>query len=99
PSDSERAAFFKGGSHVFFEVSFDAPNGLGRRTYGAVMMYSPLPNAEINGKYTEEVIKGSLVIGVGLKIKKAGEYRLIGSLYGPGGDAAIAFASKTMQLA
>lgn len=96
PSSADQATLLSGGTHLYVEVRFDAPNGLGGRKYVTVMQYSRLPDAAANGKYTESVADGSLVVGVGVKANVAGDYRVIGSLYA--GADAIAFASKATHL-
>jgi hypothetical protein len=98
PTDEQKAALFKGGSHVFVEVRFEAPKGLGPRVFPAVMEYSRLPNATLTGRYTDAVVDGSLVITADVNATQAGQYRLIGSLYAAGTDTAIAVASKQVQL-
>jgi hypothetical protein len=98
PNADQRAAIFKGGSHVFVEVFFEAPNGLGPRRFPTVMEYSRRPNASLNGKYSDDVVGGSLVVNAGVKADKAGDYRVIASLYAAGTQTAIAFASKTAHL-
>lgn len=98
PTDEQKAAIFKGGSHVFVEVRFEAPKGLGPRVFPAVMEYSRLPNATLTGTYTDAVVDGSLVITADVNATEAGQYRLIGSLYAAGTETAIAVASKQVQL-
>jgi hypothetical protein len=97
PSSDEQAAFFRDGVHVYVEVRFDGPNNLGARKYGTGMQYSREPEATLNGKYTDAIENGSLVVNVGITAKAAGSYRVIGTLYG--GDSAIAFAQQSGQLA
>jgi hypothetical protein len=96
PSDDQRAVLLAGGVHIYVEVDFQAPNGLGARDYVTTVEYSRKPDGTINGKYAESVDQGSLVIGVGVTTTVAAEYRVIGTLYGA--DQAIAFASKSVQL-
>jgi hypothetical protein len=84
------------GTHVFVEVVFMAPKGLGRRVYVTTMQYSREPDATLNGKYTDEQQGGSLVVSAGVTVKVAGDYRVIGSLYG--GGSAIAFGAKEVHL-
>lgn len=96
PSDEQKAVLLKDGVHLYVEVRFEAPQGLGLRDYVTTMTYSRKPDATMSGKYTESLDQGSLVIGAGVTVKVAGEYRLIGSLYG--GADAIAFASKSVHL-
>jgi hypothetical protein len=98
PTDEQKAAIFKGGSHVFVEVRFEAPKGLGPRVFPAVMEYSRLPNATLTGTYADAVVDGSLVITADVNATQAGQYRLIGSLYVAGTESAIAVASKQVQL-
>ena len=98
PGDPERTALFKGGTHVFVEVAFEAPQGLGPRKFPTVMEYSREPNASLTGHYSDNLVDGSLVVGADVTAKQAGDYRLIASLYAAGTEHAIAFASKTAHL-
>jgi hypothetical protein len=98
PTADQQAALLKGGEHVFVEVAFDAPNGLGPRKYGFAMMYSRRPEATLNGKYSDTAAGGNLVVNAGVTANKAGRYRLIGSLYAGDGQTAIAFATATAAL-
>ena len=95
PSDEQRAALFKGGEHVFVEVAFEAPNGLGLMRYALTMIYSREPNATLSGKDSDQVVGGNLVVSVGVTATQAGTYRVIGSLYSGDGQRAIAFASAS----
>jgi hypothetical protein len=96
PTDDQNAVLLHGGVHLYVQVTFQAPEGLGARKYVTTMEYSRRPDGNINGKYADRVDQGSLVIDVGVTTTVAAEYRVIGSLYG--GQNAIAFASKSMQL-
>jgi hypothetical protein len=96
PTDEQRATLLAGGGHLYVEVDFQAPNGLGARDYVTTMQYSREPDGTLDGKYAESVDRGSLVISVGVTTTVAAEYRVIGTLYGS--DTAIAFASKSVQL-
>ncbi len=98
PTAEQKAALFAGGSHVYVEVQFEAPNSLGRRLYATAMQYSRQPSASLNGKYKDAIEGGSLVVQAGVTAKAAGNYRLIASLYGPDGEQALAFASKAAHL-
>jgi hypothetical protein len=98
PNDEQRAAFAKGGSHVYVEVYFDAPEALGSRKFPTVIEYSRLPHATLNGKWSDEMSNGSLVVHAGVNATQAGDYRVIASLYAADTDTAIAFASKPMPL-
>lgn len=86
------------GFRLFIEVGFDAPGGLGPRVYGGSMMYTDRPHAVLNHEFTESVDNGSLIVGVGVTVKKAGRYKVIASLYGPDEQTAIAFAQQSMPL-
>jgi hypothetical protein len=83
---------------VFVEVGFDAPNGLGPRLYVCSLHYGPQPGAELDGKFDEAIVDGSLVVGAGLTVHRAGQYKVIASLYGPDRETAIVFAQKSMAL-
>jgi hypothetical protein len=96
PTADQNAVLLHRGVHLYVEVAFEAPQNLGPRRYVTTMQYSREPDASLDGKYAESVEKGSLVISAGVTAKVAGEYRLIGSLYG--GETAIAFATKSMHL-
>jgi hypothetical protein len=96
PTDDQRTTLLAGGVHLYVEVDFQAPHGLGARDYVTTMQYSRKPDGTLNGKYAESVDQGSLVISVGVTTTVAAEYRVIGTLYG--GEAAITFASKSAQL-
>jgi len=96
PTDDQRTTLLAGGGHVYVEVDFQAPSGLGARDYVTTMQYSREPDGSLDGKYAESVDQGSLVISVGVTTTVAAEYRVIGTLYG--GEAALAFASKSVQL-
>jgi hypothetical protein len=97
PAADDKAMLLKGpGTHVFVEVVFMAPKNLGRRVYVTTMQYSREPDASLNGKYTDELQGGSLVVSAGVTATVAGDYRVIGSLYG--GGSAIAFAAKEVHL-
>jgi hypothetical protein len=95
PSDDQKTALFKGGEHVFVEVAFEAPNGLGLMRYALTLTYSREPNATLNGKDSDQVTNGNLVVSVGVTATQAGTYRVIGSLYSGDGQRAIAFASAS----
>jgi hypothetical protein len=95
PSDEQKTALFKGGEHVFVEVAFEAPNNLGLMRYALVMTYSREPDATLNGKNSDQVTGGNLVVSVGVTASQAGTYRVIGSLYSGDGQRAIAFASAS----
>ena len=95
PSSDQQAALFKGGEHVFGEVKFEAPQGLGLRRYPLVVMYSREPHATVSGTYSDTVTGGNLVVNVGVTATQSGTYRLIGSLYSGDGQRAIAFATAT----
>jgi hypothetical protein len=95
PSDDQKTALFKGGEHVFVEVAFDAPNGLGLMRYALTLTYSREPNATLNGKDSDQVTNGNLVVSVGVTATQPGTYRVIGSLYSGDGQRAIAFASAS----
>ncbi|HTJ40473.1 MAG TPA: hypothetical protein VL463_00195 [Kofleriaceae bacterium] len=96
PSASEKDALI--GYRVFLEVGFDAPGGLGPRAYGSSMMYTEPPRGHLNGRYTEAVIDGSLVVGAGVTIEAAGRFKVIASLYGADQQHAIAFAQRSVDL-
>ncbi len=96
PSADQKAAFLVAGPHVFLDVGFQPPGGEGPRKFSTVMEYSREPNASLNGKYTDALDQGSLVINAGVTVKVAGQYRVIGSLYGAG--QAIAFAQDNASL-
>ncbi len=101
PADDAKTAFSKGGSHVYVEVTFECPAAVanpGPHTFPTTMTYSREPDASLNGKYTDDVENGSLVVNAGVTAKQAGSYRVIASLYGNDGQQAIAFASQTAQL-
>jgi hypothetical protein len=95
PSDDQKTALFKGGEHVFVEVAFEAPNGLGLMRYALTMTYSREPNATLDGKNSDQITNGNLVVSVGVNATQAGTYRVIGSLYSGDGEHAIAFASAS----
>ncbi len=99
PSEEQQTAFFKGGEHVFVEVAFEAPNGLGLMRYALTMTYSREPNATLDGKNSDQVTNGNLVVSVGVHATQAGTYRVIGSLYSGDGQRAIAFASASAAVA
>jgi hypothetical protein len=96
PSAAERDALI--GYRVFVEVGFDAPHGLGPRVYGTSMLYTEPPHGHLNGTFTEAVIEGSLIVGVGVTVDAPGRFKVIGSLYGPDGERAIAFAQQAVPL-
>jgi hypothetical protein len=96
PSAQEQADLLAGGQHVFVEVVFEAPSNLGIRKYVTVMQYTREPDAKLNGKFTEAMQRGSLVVQAGVTAQQAGDYRVIASLFGAG--ESIAFASKTAHL-
>jgi hypothetical protein len=96
PTADQSAVLLHSGVHLFVEVAFEAPENLGARKYVTTMQYSREPDASLDGKYTERVEQGSLVISAGVTAKAAADYRLIGSLYA--GDTAIAFAQKSVHL-
>lgn len=101
PPDDAKAAFFKGGSHVYVEVTFECPTASaspGPHTFPTTLTYGREPNASLNGNYTDDVENGSLVVSAGVTAKQPGRYRVIASLYGGDGQQAIAFASQTAQL-
>jgi hypothetical protein len=81
---------------TFVEVAFDAPHGLGERRYSASVQYTPRPQAELDGEYSDALEGGSLVVRVGVAVTTAARYKVIGSLYG--GDSAIAFAQNAIEL-
>jgi len=92
PADQKQIMRFR----TFIEVAFDAPNKLGERHYTASVQYTPRPNAELDGEYSDAIVDGSLVIQAGVAVAAAGHYKVIGSLYR--GDAAIAFAQSSGEL-
>jgi hypothetical protein len=96
PTADQNAVLLHAGVHLYVEVAFEAPQNLGPRRYVTTMQYGREPDASLNGKYTESVEGGSFVISAGVTAKAAGEYRVVGSLYG--GETAIAFAQKSMHL-
>jgi hypothetical protein len=98
PLADEQIALLKGGRHVFVEVHFEAPNGLGPRTYSTVVSYGRKPSAQLTGKYTDAIVEGSLSVQAGVHVDVAGDYRLIASLYAPDGETAIAFGKVVATL-
>lgn len=96
PDPAQQAALLDGGIHVFVDVGFDGPDGLGSRRYATTMEYARRPGAALDGKYTESIEDGSLVVAVGVSASTPGEYRVVASLYG--GGRAIAFAQKSAWL-
>ena len=84
PTAEQKAAFLAAGVHVYLDVGFQPPGGEGPRKFSTVMEYSREPNASLNGRYTDALQQGSLVIEAGVTVKVAGQYRVIGSLYGAG---------------
>lgn len=96
PASDQKAALLAAGVHVFLDVGFLVPGSEGPRKFSTVMEYSREPNASLNGKYTDALDQGSLVINAGVTVKVAGQYRVIGSLYGAG--EAIAFAQNMATL-
>jgi hypothetical protein len=97
PTEEQQTALTHGGGvHLYVEAAFEAPNGLGKRRYMTTMQYSREPDAKLSGTYTDQLQSGSLVIAAGVTATAAGEYRVIGSLYG--GASAVAFASKSVHL-
>jgi hypothetical protein len=97
PSSDQKAALLSAGTHVFVDVGFTPPGGKVLRRFSTVMQYSREPDATLSGKYTDALDQGSLVINAGVTVTVAGQYRIIGSLYG--GGQAIAFAQKATTLA
>ncbi|MGZ3419120.1 MAG: hypothetical protein ACXWUG_25700 [Polyangiales bacterium] len=98
PLADEQIALLKGGRHVFVEVHFEAPNGLGPRTYSTVVSYGRKPSAQLTGKYSDAIVDGSLSVQAGVHVDVPGDYRLIASLYGPDGETAIAFGKAVGTL-
>jgi hypothetical protein len=96
PDAAQKAALLRGGTHVFVDVGFSPPNGNGLRRFSTVMEYSREPDATLSGKYTDAFDRGSLVIDAGVTVTAAGQFRVVGSLYGAG--QAIGFASNTATL-
>jgi hypothetical protein len=96
PSTTARDALL--GFRIFVEVGFEAPNGLGRRVYGMTMMYTDQPHGHLNGRFTEDVVDGSLIIGAGATIEAPGQWKAIASLYAADGQTAIVFAQNSVHL-
>jgi hypothetical protein len=97
PTDEQNELLLHGGGvHLFVEVAFEAPQGLGKRRYMTTMQYSREPDAQLSGTYTDALQNGSLVITAGVTATVAGQYRVVGTLYG--GSNAIAFASQSTRL-
>jgi hypothetical protein len=99
PPPAEEQLLLKGGQHLVVEVKFEAPNNLGSRTYGTTMMYSRPARASLTGTFSDSIVNGSLVIQVGINASVAGSFRLIGSLFGPDGQTAIASGTQSVTLA
>ena len=72
------------------------PNHLGERHYSASVQYTPRPNAELDGEWSEAVVDGSLVVQAGVAVMQKGRFKVIASLYS--GDSAIAFSQHAMEL-
>jgi hypothetical protein len=81
---------------TFIEVAFDAPNHLGERHYSAWMQYTPKPNGELDGEWSDAIVDGSLVVQAGVAATAKGRFKVIASLYS--GDSAIAFAQNAVEL-
>ena len=81
---------------TFVEVVFDAPFRLGERHYTTWVQYTPRPNAELDGEWSDAIVDGSLVVLAGVAVAQPGRYKVIASLYS--GEVAIAFSQNAQVL-